>query len=166
MNGLSYGNVLICKNGHLVTAKANNDLIPEKFCATCGDEIINTCLECGIHIKGIPRLVSQINPPYSYFADLYIRQAYCTNCGKPHPWTKRGEDAAYELIEFASQLTQQERDDWRETIPILLQDSQRTSVAVIKFKKYVSKAGVEIGKAVKDIVVRVVSEVVKDALIK
>ncbi|MBN8718133.1 MAG: DUF2321 domain-containing protein [Sediminibacterium magnilacihabitans] len=46
MEGLSYGNVLVCMNGHVITAKANSEQIPEKFCATCDDEIINKCLEC------------------------------------------------------------------------------------------------------------------------
>jgi hypothetical protein len=112
MENLSYGNVLICMNGHLVTAKYNNDKIPEKYCAICGDEIINKCLECSTYIKGIPRLESVIDPPYSYFGNPYVRQSYCTNCGKPFPWTKRGEEAAYELIEFTTALNQQEKEEW------------------------------------------------------
>jgi hypothetical protein len=166
IEGLSYGNVLICMNGHVITAKANNQQIPEKYCATCGDEIINKCLKCGTYIKGIPRLEDLINPPYSYFGNPYIRQSYCTSCGEAHPWTLRGEAAAYELIEFATALTPQERDDWKQTIPILIKDTPKSSLALVKFKKYVAKAGVETGKAVKDIVVSVVSEVVKNAILK
>lgn len=166
MEGLSYGNVLVCMNGHVVTAKANNEQIPDRFCATCGDEIINKCLECGTFIKGTPRLESQIHPPYSYFGDIYIRQSYCTSCGKPYPWTKQCEDAAYELIEFTTSLNEQEREDWKQTIPVLIKDSPKTSVAIIKFKTYAVKAGAEIGKAVKDIVIGVVSDVVKNAIMK
>ena len=164
MEGFSYGNVLICLNGHVVTAKANSEQIPERYCATCGDEIINKCLECGSFIKGIPRLASEIFPPYSYFGNPYIRQSYCTNCGKPYPWTKRSEDAAYELIEFANSLNQQEKDDWKGTIPVLIKETPKTTVAIVKFKAFAEKAGTEIGKAVRDIVVDVVSEVVKKAI--
>lgn len=164
MENISYGNVLVCMNGHVITAKANNEQIPEKYCAICGEEIINKCLDCSTYIKGIPRQVSVIDPPYSYFGNPYVRQSYCTNCGKPHPWTKRSEEAAYELIEFSTSLTQQEKEDWKQTIPILVKDSPKTNVAVIKFKTYAAKAGIEIGKAVKDIVVDVVSEVVKKAI--
>jgi hypothetical protein len=166
MEGLSYGNVLICMNGHVITAKANSEQIPEKYCATCGDEIINKCLKCGTYIKGIPRLESQVDPPYSYFGNPYIRQSYCTSCGEAHPWTIRGEAAAYELIEFATALTPEEREDWKLTIPVLIKDSPKTNVAIIKFKTYAAKAGIEIGKAVKDIVIKVATEVVKNAILK
>jgi hypothetical protein len=166
IEGLSYGNVLICMNGHVTTTKANSDQIPEKFCATCGAEIINKCLKCSAYIKGTPRYASQIDGPYAYFGDVYVRQSYCTNCGEAHPWTLRGESAAYELIEFATALTPQEREDWKQTIPALIKDSPKSSVALIKFKAYAAKAGIEIGKAVKDIVVGVVSEVVKNAILK
>jgi hypothetical protein len=164
MQELSYGNVLVCMNGHVVTAKANNDQIPEKYCATCGDEMINKCLECGVYIKGTPRLPSQLNPPYSYFGDLYIRQSYCTNCGKPYPWTARAEEAAYQLIEMAVELSQQEKDDWKETIPLLIKETPKINVAAVKFKSFTKKAGDEIGKAVRDVVIGVVSEVVKKAI--
>jgi hypothetical protein len=53
-----------------------------------------------------------------------------------------------------------------QTIPSLINDSPKTSVAVIKFKTYALKAGSEIGKAVRDIVVGVVSDVVKNAIMK
>ncbi|HEV2481413.1 MAG TPA: DUF2321 domain-containing protein [Puia sp.] len=165
MEDLSHGNVLVCVNGHVVTAKANTDEIPEKYCARCGDIMINKCLECGTFIKGIPRLASQIDPPYSYFGNPYIRQSYCTNCGKPYPWTTQHENAAYELIEFANSLNQQEKDDWKSTIPVLIKETPKTTVAVVKFKAFAEKAGVEIGKAVKDIVVHVVSEVVKKSIV-
>ena len=166
MEELSYGNVLVCLSGHVVTAKANTELISEKYCATCGDEMINKCLECSTYIKGTPRLPSQLTPPYSYFGNPYIRQSYCTNCGKPYPWTKQAEDAVYELIEITTSLNQQEKDDWKRTIPILIKETPKTTVAVVKFKAFAEKAGTEIGKAVKDIVVGVVSEVVKNAITK
>lgn len=166
MEGVSYGHVLICMNGHVTTTKANSDKIPEKFCATCGDEIINQCLKCNTYIKGTPRCVNYPGGPYSYFGDMYVRQSYCTNCGEAHPWTLRGEAAAYELIEFATSLTPQEREDWKKTIPVLIKDTPKTNVAIIKFKTYAAKAGIEIGKAVKDIVVGVATEVVKNAILK
>jgi hypothetical protein len=166
MEERSYGNVLVCMNGHVITAQANDDQIPEKYCATCGDEIINKCLKCGTYIKGIPRLVSHINPPYSYFGNPYIRQSYCTSCGEAHPWTLRGEAAAYELIELATALTPQEKEEWKQTIPVLIKESPKSGVALIKFKNLATKAGVEIGKAVKEVVVGVVAEVVKAAIMK
>ena len=55
IEGISYGNVLICVNGQVVNAKVNSDQIPDKYCATCGDQMINKCLECGAFIKGVPR---------------------------------------------------------------------------------------------------------------
>jgi hypothetical protein len=165
MEGLSYGHVLVCVNGHVFTAKANYDEIPDKFCARCGDKIINKCLACGTHLRGTPRTESQLIPPFSYFGDPYVLPSYCTNCGSPHPWTKRGEEAAYELIE-SSTLTPQEKEDWKQTIPALVQDSPRASAAIVKFKAYAAKAGIEIGKAVKEIVIGVVSEVIKNSLLK
>ena len=166
IEGISYGNVLICVNGQVVNAKVNSDQIPDKYCATCGDQMINKCLECGAFIKGVPRQVSQLHPPYSYFADKYVRQSFCPNCGAPFPWTQRTIEAANELIDFATSLNQEEKGDWKNTIPVLTSDSPKTNVAIAKFKHYAKKAGAEIGKGVHDIVVSVVSEIVKNALLK
>jgi hypothetical protein len=166
MYDISYGNVLVCMNGHVISSKVNDDKITEKYCAICGDEIINKCVECNTHFKGTPRMEGNpFEDSYSYFGNVYIRPAFCVNCGKPHSWTKRAEEAVYELIELAP-LTEQEIVEWKKTVPILIKEAPTVSVAAIKFKTFAKKAGNEIGKTVKDIVVSVVSEVVKKAILQ
>ena len=164
MEGITYGNVLICMNGHLINAKVNDEQIPEKFCATCGDQIINKCLECGRLIKGKARIESQTTPPYYYDDFPYSKPSYCIHCSKPYPWTKRAETAAIELIDFADNLTDNEKSDLKKSIDDLLRDTPNTIVAGVKFKKYAAKAGIEIAKGLKDVLVDLVSETVKKSI--
>jgi hypothetical protein len=162
---LSYGHVLICRNGHVINSKKDNDKIPDKYCAQCGDEVINKCPDCGEFFKGTPRTEDVIEGGYSYFANAYVRPAYCVKCGNPFSWTRRAEESAYELIDLAASLNEQEKMEWKHTIPVLINDTPKANVAAIKFKMFAVKAGNEIGKAVRDIVIDVASEIVKKTII-
>jgi hypothetical protein len=58
----SYGVAQICRNGHILTDKANTDDLQQKYCSACGEPIISQCGNCLTDIKGRPRYLSQIDP--------------------------------------------------------------------------------------------------------
>jgi hypothetical protein len=158
MSQFTYYKAHICRNGHVISAYSESMASDEKFCSQCGAEVISNCENCSTSIRG------DIYDSMSFSS--FKAPSFCFNCGNPFPWTKQAEEAANELIEFANTLNQQEKDEWKQTIPLIIKDSPRRDVAIIKFKTYATKAGNEIGKAVRDIVVGIVSEVVKDAIMK
>lgn len=44
-----YYSAQICLNGHTISSYGNGD---EKYCSSCGSEIISNCPNCNSHIRG------------------------------------------------------------------------------------------------------------------
>lgn len=151
----------LCLNGHLITSTSNDIALKQNYCPACGQVTISMCDKCGTPIKGSSREISQLTPPFRYSTSLYFKPSYCYSCGDTFPWTNRSKEAAYELISFADDLNEQEKDDLKQSIEDLIKDTPKTSIAQVKFKKYATKAGTEIAKGLKDILIDLVSETVK-----
>lgn len=150
----------ICLNGHVITEMAGDH--PEyrkEFCTECGEKTITSCQNCNTNIKGYHRVSGVIG-----IFDDYDKPKYCEKCGKPFPWTSRQLDAAKELIDLTDNLNSEEKADLKSSIDDLVKDGPKTIVAQVKYKKYIGKAGSEIAKGIKDVLVDVVSETVKKAI--
>ncbi|VDG24198.1 hypothetical protein [Lactobacillus plantarum] [Lactiplantibacillus mudanjiangensis] len=63
-----------------------------------------------------------------------------------------------------SDLNQNDKEDFKETIPNILTDTPKTKVATTKFTVYAKKISSSLGSAIHDILVDVVSEAVKKAI--
>lgn len=160
-----YGITQVCLNGHLLTSTSNDDSLVQRFCSICGQIIINACPHCGTTIRGSRREKSYIQGlDYRYFNDRYLTPSYCHNCGDSFPWTNRSKEAATELINLSNDLNESEKTDFKESIEDLIKHTPKTSIALIKFKKYTAKAGGEIAKGLRDILIDLVSESVKKAI--
>ena len=159
-----YGIAQLCLNGHLITSKSNDITPKQNFCSSCRQTTISACQKCDTPIKGSYREVSQIDPPFRYSNSPYSKPSYCYNCGEAFPWTQRSQEAAFELINLSDDLNDTEKEDLKQSIIHLLKDTPKTSIAQVKFKKYVTKAGSEIAKGLKDILIDIVSETVKKAI--
>ena len=57
--------------------------------------------------------------------------AFCHNCGEPFPWTETRLDAARELTKETEELDQ-DRDKLLESMPDLVADTPRTTLAATK----------------------------------
>lgn len=149
----------ICLNGHVITEMAGGH--PEyrkEFCIDCGEKTIMSCQNCNTNIKGyhsVPGVIGIFD---------YHKPKYCEKCGHPFPWTSRQLESAKELIDLTDNLNTDEKAELKSSIDELVKDGPQTVVAQAKYKKYISKAGSEIGKGIKDILVDVVSETVKKAI--
>ena len=116
------------------------------------------CPECNSPIKGyynVPGVIGGFN---------YDRPKFCDSCGKPYPWPARQPASAKELVDFTDNLTKEEKEDLKKSIDNLIKDNANTTVAQVKFKKYVGKAGTEVAKGMRDILVDIVSETVKKTI--
>ncbi len=149
----------ICLNGHVITEMAGGH--PEyrkQFCTECGEQTIMACQNCNTNIKGyhhVPGVIGIFD---------YHKPKYCEKCGKAFPWTDRQLNAAKELIELTDNLNNDEKLELQSSITDLVKGGPQTVVAQAKYKKYIGKAGSEVAKGVRDILVDVVSETVKKAI--
>ena len=149
----------ICLNGHVITSIAQRHPELKKLrCPTCGEQTITHCPDCNQPIKGdyfVPGVVD---------FSAYHKSAYCDSCGQPYPWTKRNQEAVAELIEFSEMLSATEKEDFKGSIKDLMIQTPKTNLAVTKYKTYIKKAGTEVAKGLKEILIDVVSETVKKSI--
>jgi len=119
---------------------------------------IAACRHCRASIRGVYHVSG------SSVVETMPVLAYCLHCGRAYPWTDRRVQAAKELANELAQLKPPERELLKRSIEELLDDTPRTQLAVIRFKRLVAKAGPEAGIALREMLVNVVSEAVRRAI--
>ena len=87
--------------------------------------------------------------------------AYWHSCGNAYPWTQTALDSAKELVGELDKLDQEEKDKLSGSIEELVQDSPKSQVAAVRFKKLLKKAGDPAVEAMRGILVNVLGEVIK-----
>jgi hypothetical protein len=156
----------ICMNGHLrdfkravtIPGRPGLDRPIERgeqgFCKRCGDPLIIECPDCRELIDG-DDIDYDGNP----------LPAFCADCGKPYPWTRRKIEVARERIELEQGLTQQQKDELKTDIEDIAHNRPRAGNAVIRAKAILSKAGGTAGPAIREIIVSVASDAMKRVLL-
>ena len=152
-----YAQAAICKNGHVETGDISS-YSGGRFCKKCGEEIINSCPNCGTAIQG-----EYYEPSVICFLP-YIPPSYCHNCGQPYPWTTARIEAAKMLIEDMDELSDEEKKKMSESIDKIISDTPYTEVASNRIKKYLLKAGKETASVFRDILVNIASDAAKKYL--
>ena len=159
-DGYGYYDVAqICKNGHVINSMARQEpQFNQNFCDKCGEETITACESCNKDIRGYYHLqnvigVSEIDAP-----------SYCYDCGATYPWTQRSLEAAKELADDLDNLTEEEKEALKSSLPDLVKDGPKTVVAKSRFKKLMKKAGADAYDGMRSILVDVVSEAVKKSI--
>jgi hypothetical protein len=94
------------------------------FCTTCGAATISACQHCETEIE-----VSLGRP------------GYCGGCGKSFPWTEIALSVAKEYADELDELSPEEKTALKETFDDLTTDTNRTPLAVSRFKKVMNKIG-------------------------
>ena len=141
----------VCMNGHFITDLAR--IKPEsaqKYCGNCGEATITSCQNCATEIRG-----RDLSPGHINIGGVV--PAYCHNCGKPYPWTQSRLKAAHDLVEEMSDLSAEEKELLAHSIDDIVQDGPRTELAVIRFKRLLSKVGKPSADAFKNILYGVVA---------
>ena len=90
--------------------------------------------------------------------------SFCHKCGKAYPWTERKIAAAATLIKESEGLTDTEKEALAKSLGDLVRDVPETEIAVVRFKKYLPKAGKAFYNAFKNVAISVVTEEVKKKL--
>ncbi|MDU5107566.1 MULTISPECIES: DUF2321 domain-containing protein [unclassified Clostridium] len=144
---------LICENGHII----NSCMVeyPEsnsEYCEKCGAKNISTCPNCKKTIDGY-RHVS------GWIGSLEIElPSYCKKCGSPFPWTESRTNALNEIVDLMEELSNDEKEDLKQSAVIISTDNPKTQLGAFKIKKYLSKVGKSIGDVARQIIVDVASE--------
>jgi hypothetical protein len=150
---------LICMNGHMINDSSKK--YPEsntKFCEKCGTENIDKCPTCGSLIRGYKHY------EYDLSNESLDTPAYCHNCGKAYPWTEERLKALEETIDLMDELSTEEKSEFKKSMAEITTDNPRTSLAILKIKKFSAKVGKEIWGATKDIIVQIGTETVQKSL--
>ena len=155
MNDRWYDTAQVCLSGHVTTAYVKTS--PHKmtkFCDRCGEATMTTCPRCGAEIRG------------EYHSDVLILNefktpAFCHACGKPYPWTEATLKAAQDLAAELAGLSPEEREIVAKSLPDIIRDTLRTSLAATRFKTLVAKAGPVAADGFKKIITETATEVAK-----
>ena len=126
----NYEKATICKNGHPINIHGQ---IAETYCSICGAENISQCPTCNsdIHGWGKKWVVGR----------RYTVPKYCYFCGNPYPWTQQSLEAAKELILEDESLSELEKDNLSNSLPDIITETPKTSLAATRFKKALRSAG-------------------------
>jgi hypothetical protein len=91
--------------------------------------------------------------------------AFCHACGKPHPWTEAGLKAAQELAAELAGLNPEERETLAKSLPDIIRDTPRTSLAATRFRTLVAKAGPVAAEGFKKIITEMATEIAKGIIL-
>lgn len=155
-----YDVALICKNGHLINSVSQgNSAVNKAYCNKCGGEAISTCESCNKAIRG-----GYVPDGLFYSPNSYSVPSYCEHCGKPYPWISSKLEAAAELTELISELSEDEKKILVSSLDDLVRDTPKTQVAAHKFKKILTGTSKQIASSFREILIDVVSEAAKKTL--
>lgn len=83
----------ICTKGHVATEAIELIQGKDKYCATCGAEVISVCPNCRTPIRGY------FHVPGVFTTAPYHVPAHCFECGTAFPWTAEKLGAAKDLAD-------------------------------------------------------------------
>lgn len=149
----------ICLNGHMVNSTAvSSPEFNEKFCQKCGAETITKCPFCTTPIRGYFHSTGVIS-----LAEDEI-PSFCHNCGKSFPWTESKIQAAQEFADELEELTKEDRELLKKSLPDLVRETPQSKIAESRFKRIMSKVGKESIESMRSILVDILSETIRKSL--
>jgi hypothetical protein len=151
----------VCLNGHLITQTCvRAPSTRQAYCGDCGERTVFSCEGCGAYLRGLnwkaalDDIFYQPPPP----------TAFCIQCGKPYPWTKKRMDAALELAHQVEGVGSLEMERLEESLPNLAADTPQSGLAVVRWKKFIAQAGSVIGPFIKKLITEIATEAVKRSM--
>jgi hypothetical protein len=95
----------------------------------------------------------------------YSPPSFCTECGKPYPWTERRLAAARELADELEDVEPQDRERLKTAIDQVAAGGPLSEAAAVRVKKMLAGASTAVGRALWKITVDVASEAAKKILL-
>jgi hypothetical protein len=146
----------ICENGHIInTAIKEQPKLRADFCPKCSARTITACHKCGTDIRG------QFHAPENPIQ--FVRPSFCHHCGSAYPWTEAIQ-MLKTLAYTAEDLSAKEQENLADCFDDLVEDTDNTHKAIETLKRCLPNVGKTIAFEMKDILVKVATEVVKAKL--
>lgn len=150
----------ICLNGHVINDSTKTSPIhSKKFCSECGEPTITQCPKCQANIPG------EIHYSNVFGPSNYKLPVFCSECGKPYPWTESRIKTAKELAAELEELTPDERKMLEKSIDEISKDNMQATVGATRFKKLMLKVGSSAGGIIRDVITDIASETAKKVLL-
>lgn len=150
----------ICLNGHVISSMAGSSPSFRKdFCKECGSKTIMHCQECNKPIKGYYH-VSGVIGGFHYDAPHF-----CDSCGNPFPWIKTKIETAKELVLLIDSISEEEKQDFQESIVELVKETAKVPIAKVKVKRYFSKIDSDISDGIKDVLKDILNDKLKKEIL-
>jgi hypothetical protein len=143
----------VCRNGHVITALLKTfPATGQKFCDKCGESTICACEFCHTPMKGADLVAMALDVFYKV---PRFAHSYCSACGKPYPWTQKRMDAAMDAAREVDGIDESELNLLGTSLHELGRDTPQSDVAIIRWKKFLAKAGGTVGP----ILTKLISEI-------
>ena len=151
-----YDTAQVCINGHVINPRAETEPEHNKsYCSECGAETITSCPNCEAKIRG------KLHSGNYFTLPMLEAPKFCWTCGSPYPWTVSRLKAAHDLANEIKGISKEERKLLNLSIDELVGDTPQTNVAIVRFRKMMSKVGPELCDTFKKILIEIMSEAVK-----
>jgi hypothetical protein len=95
----------------------------------------------------------------------YAPPAFCSQCGKAFPWTERKAQAAIELFLLETGFTGEPAEQFEKDVRAVARDTPEASVASNRIKRAREKVKGSAAGVIREMVVSVASEAVKQMLL-
>ncbi len=150
----------VCLSGHLINDRAKSSpQHNQAFCGKCGKATIMARPKCNVQLRRyyhVPRVVSLGSSDFT--------QSFCPACGAPYPWTTEKLEGARAYADEAEGLSPDEREILKKSFDDLIVDSPKTQLAAVRFRKPLLKVGQQVGGALRELLIGIVSGAAKKAL--
>lgn len=126
----------VCENGHQINGGCNEcpDFCVD-YCPKCGSKTIKACPSCSTRIPGWLLDAGIIS---TRLPDL---PSYCSNCGKPYPWTERKIVAAIQYFAEFGELNDEEKKTIEEDVNNIAKDVPQTQLSAMRIKRIAERCG-------------------------
>ncbi len=172
---LNYDVQQVCENGHQITGCYN--ISPEKqkkFCQECGAATIIACPTCDEKIQGTEIKLRQdfaVGPdgPAGRVVHSKILSgrpagvpSYCSNCGKPYPWTENKIITAIQTLTEFGDLNEEEKKTIKQDVENIAKDVPDAELSARRIKR-IWERGKSVGyEAIMEFASRTAAKILKD----
>ncbi len=165
---LNYDVQQVCENGHQITGCYN--ISPEKqkkFCQECGAATIIACPACDVEIQGAVIKVDEswagarLGGLELFPVGPVDVPSYCSNCGKPYPWTENTIVAAIQMFAELG-IDENEESTIDEDMHNIAKDIPQAKPSAMRIKRICDKYGPVAYNVVMEFASKTAAEVLKN----
>lgn len=149
----------VCKNGHQITGCYDiSESERHKFCQKCGAPTINSCPICNNTIQG-DRLGEDLTGWDSI--ESSVVPSYCSNCGKPYPWTENKIMTAIQIFAEFGNLDDKEKETIEQDIKNIAEDAPQAELSAMRIKRLWEKYSLVACDIIMELASKTIAEILK-----